>query len=307
MINASIVSYKTFGRCVVLNNGILEIYVTVDIGPRIIRCSMLGRQNLMFNDELHSFSNDVSSAFGAGKNWYIYGGHRMWVSPEDDPLSYYPDNEPVAYTLTPNGAVFTPKAQAVTGYQYEWEITLAEDKPEVKISHKLTNASDKPFKGAVWCLSVMDAEGVCIVPQPTEDTGLLSNRVLSVWPYTDMTDKRVIWGEKYIGVKQDKANSRKFKYGISNTAGKVAYLNHNQALVKSFSSCHPIGEYPDFGVSCEVFTNEHFLEAESLSPLYTVEVGGSVTHTETWTLYDNIEKPELTNESLEAAAAKLGL
>jgi len=308
MINNKIVNYKTFGRCLVLDNGIVEIYVTIDIGPRIIKCNLLGRENLMYTDDAQSFQNkDAEKAFGEGSVWKIYGGHRMWVSPENDPLSYYPDCEPVEYTVTENGATFSPNVQRVTGYKFDWEIALGAGEPTVTVTHKLTNCSDKAIKGAIWCLSVMDGDGVCVAPWPKEDTGLLANRVLGIWPYTDMTDSRVLWGEKYIGVKQDKNVSRKFKYGLSNTAGKLAYINHNQALVKSYNSCHFLAEYPDYGMSCEVFTNAYFLESESLSPLYTLEVGGSATHTETWTLYDNIEKPELTNASLEALAEKLGL
>jgi len=305
MINSSIVDYKTFGRCVTLSNGIVEVYVTIDIGPRIIKCNLVGRENMVFNDVEHSFKSDVSRGFGEGKNWYIYGGHRMWVSPENSPLSYYPDNEPVEYTVTENGASFSPKAQDVTGFKYDWNVTL--NGANVKIEHKLTNASDKAFKGAVWCISVMDAKGICVVPKPVEDTGLLGNTIIAVWPYTDMSDKRQFWGEKYMATKQDTEAETKFKYGISNTAGKMAYFNHGQALVKSFPTCHMIAEYPDFGVSCEVFTNKKFIEVESLSPLYTLEVGGSVTHTETWTLYADVDMPELTNESLEKAMKGLGI
>ncbi len=307
MINSTIYNYKTFGRIIVLSNGIIEVGITLDIGPRIIKCNFIGRPNLMFNDDAHNSNKDVSSVFGDGKTWYIHGGHRMWVSPEKLPESYYPDNVPVAYTLTDNGIILSPDAQAVTGYKYDWVITLAEDKAEVRVEHKLTNVGDKAVKGAIWALSVMDSEGVCIVPQPKEDTGLLANRALAVWPYSDMSDKRVFWGEKYIGVCQDKSVDRAFKYGLTNTSGKMAYINHNQAFVKIFNTCHPIAEYPDFGVSCEVYTDNAILEVESLSPLYTLEVGGSVTHTEVWNLTDNVEKPSLDNASLEATAALLGI
>ena len=307
MIQSSLVNYKTFGRCLTLSNGSIEVYVTLDIGPRIIKCNLVGRENLMFNNDEKDIGRDVSSAFGDGEYWYIYGGHRMWVSPECLPLSYYPDNHPVAYELTDNGARFSPEVQKVTGYKYDWELVLADGKPEIDIIHKLTNASAQPVKGAIWCLSVMDTDGLCIIPQPKEDTGLLANRALAIWPYADMSDSRVFWGEMNIGLKQNPAISRKFKLGLTNTAGKLAYINHNQALVKSYVPCHGTAEYPDYGVSSEVFTNMYFLEVESLSPLATLAPGASVTHTEHWTLFDGVEMPTLDNDSLNRTAEKLGL
>ena len=32
--------------------------------------------------------------------WYIYGGHRLWLTPESSPETYYPDNDKVKYEIT---------------------------------------------------------------------------------------------------------------------------------------------------------------------------------------------------------------
>ena len=37
-----------------------------------------------------------------------------------------------------------------------------------------------------------------VVPQGRRDTGLLPNRVVSLWPYSRLDDPRVHWGERYI-------------------------------------------------------------------------------------------------------------
>ena len=305
MVTLKEVEYGKFGKCLSISNGAMEIYVTVDIGPRIIKCNLNGCENLMFNDGDRTFSQDVSDAFGEGKTWYIYGGHRMWISPENLPLTYYPDNEKVLYTPITNGAAFKPSQQKVNDVQHEIEIVMDDEKPEIKLTHKLTNKGDKPFSGAIWALSVMDKNGVAIIPQPREDTGLLGNRVLALWAYTDMTDKRVFWGDKYIALKQIPGMERKFKLGINNTSGWVAYLNYGQALVKSYSPNHPDGTYPDFGVSTEVFTNHRFLEAETLSELCEIQPEQTITHVENWKLVGGVDKPLFTNESLEAVAEGL--
>ena len=69
MISIKEVKYKNFGKCLEISNDIMEVYVTVDIGPRIIKCNLKGRENLMFEDVERNFSNDVSSMFGEDKTW----------------------------------------------------------------------------------------------------------------------------------------------------------------------------------------------------------------------------------------------
>jgi hypothetical protein len=262
------------------------MYVTVDIGPRIIKTNLTGKDNLMFNDIDRVMDVDVSSVFGENKNWYIYGGHRLWVSPEDMPHTYYPDNEPVDVKIDGNTVIFTPKPQKVNDLQHSIEITVCEDKPCAKVTHKVENIGEKEVTGAIWALSVMAPDGTVICPQPDEDTGLLGNRCMAFWAYTRLTDSRTNFFDKYITVKQNKDINEKFKFGINNTKGWIAYQNHGQILKKSYEPNHPDGNYPDWGMSTEVFTNNLFAEAETLSELKTLKKGECIIHTENWQLID---------------------
>ena len=47
-------------------------------------------------------------------------------------------------------------------------------------------------------------------------------------------------------------------------------------------------EYPDSGMNFETFSNEDFLEVESLGPLVTLEPGGTTSHEETWSLHRGV-------------------
>ena len=58
-------------------------------------------------------------------------------------------------------------------------------------------------------------------------------------------------------------------------------------------------EYPDFGCSVEMFTNQNMLEIETLGPLRLVEPGAAVEHIEQWSLH---RLPDLTR----ATDAQLG-
>lgn len=300
MITIKEVTYKNYGKCLSLSNDSMELYVTINVGPRIVKCNLRGKENLMFEDIDRAMSEDVSSVYGEGKNWYIYGGHRLWLSPESLPETYYPDNDRVVYSTCSTGAEFIPPVQAVRELQFSVSVELHETEPRAVIHHKITNMGEKPVTGAAWSLSVMDKGGMIVIPQPQEDTGLLANRVLALWPYTDMTDSRIFFGNKYIALHQNPDIDKKIKIGINNTAGKIAYINHGQAMVKSFEPDFENGTYPDFGVSCEAFANRYFTESETLSPLKTVAHGESIEHTEVWTLFDGIEIPESKNDALEA-------
>lgn len=305
MISIKETTYKNFGKCLAITNDAMELYVTIDIGPRIIKCNLLGHDNLMFEDIERKKTNDVSSVYGEGKTWFIYGGHRMWLSPEKFPETYYPDCEKVVYSVGPSGASFDSAVQVVTGLQFSMNITMDETEPKVTITHTVKNTKKDPITGAMWCLSVMDKGGAVVVPQPTEDTGLLANRVLAIWPYTDMTDSRIFFGERYIALRQNPEIDRNIKFGINNTAGKIAYINYGQALVKSFAPNHPDGVYPDYGCSCESFACDLFIEAETLSELQTIKKGESIVHTETWTLTPDVEIGAFSNESLATVAEKI--
>ena len=146
--------------------------------------------------------------------------------------------------------------------------------------------------------------GMALVPQPTEDTGLLPNRTLVMWPYARFTDNRFTICDKYLAVAQDKNAVDAFKLGINNTSGYSAYINGGQALVKYIEYQHG-AEYPDGGCSTEVYTNNLFEELESLSPLYDLKPGEAMVHTETWTLADGVSADEKTDAGFAAIAEKL--
>lgn len=299
-------NYKNYGACISLSNENIELYVTVDCGPRIIYLACSGCENMMFNDVDREISHDVSSLFSEGDKWFIYGGHRLWASPEEFPKTYYPDNEKVVYEYLPNGVILTPAVQKVTGLAYSIVITLDETEPKVSIVHTIKNTNKETCKIAAWGLSVMDAGGTLIVPMNTEDTGFLPNRHISLWPYTKFSDKRMYWGDSYLGLKHDSECEGPIKVSLNNVSGKIAYINHNQAFVKSFLSLYNEDvTYPDFDTNCEFYSCKQFTEVESLSPLYTLKTGDSLTHTEEWTLIKGIKDFKLTEANCKKVAEKI--
>ena len=106
MITKELITYKEFGNCLKISDGITEAVVTIDFGPRIIRYGFINKENVMC-DTMHKAEEPLcGEAFDKyyykGAKWYNYGGHRLWISPESLPETYYPDNDKVLYSTEPN-------------------------------------------------------------------------------------------------------------------------------------------------------------------------------------------------------------
>jgi len=56
--------------------------------------------------------------------------------------------------------------------------------------------------------------------------------------------------------------------------------------------------YADFGCSFETFTNNEFLEIETLGPLTKVAPGQFVDNVERWALFRNVKPEAMTDEQL---------
>lgn len=298
--------YKSFGKCLYLSNGSIELYVTVDFGPRIIRFSAVGGENFMFEDEARKTFQQTASmarAYGKDATWYIYGGHRMWLSPEYMPETYYPDNDAVKVTEIANGAILTPPVQKHNKVQNSVEIKLSPKSDRVTVTHRSENKSDKTRCDAIWALSVGAAGGAVVVRQPSHDTGFLANRCVPLWPYSKMNDDRVYWGEKFITLCQKTNCKGPFKFALDSVK-KAALVKGGNALIKSIP--HVSGaQYPDYGVNFESYTCADFIEIESLSPLVNSAPGTVITHTEQWELVRNVGDIDFKNDAdIEAKIGK---
>lgn len=277
-------TFKNFGKCIEISNGIIDLLVTTELGPRIIRYG--------FKDQPNEFCDDAPLTLDMGnEEWKLYGGHRLWHSPEVYPRTYVPDNEPVRWERITDGIRVVSDAQLPNMIEKEMEITISSTGTNVRIVHKLTNKNAWAVEFAAWALSVMAPGGIEIIPVPQHAShfsdGAKGSRIITLWSYAKMNDPRICWGNKYITVRQDQGNKDGCKFGISNEDGWAAYLNKNHMFVKKYTHLGN-SKYPDNGVSYETYFCDFMLEMESLSPLATVEPGETIIHTEEWTLTDGV-------------------
>jgi len=280
--------YKGWKNCIEISNGIIDAIATTDVGPRIIRFGFVGRNNMFCEME------DQVGKTG-GNEWNIFGGHRLWHSPENNPRSYSPDNYPIDYEIKENSVILKQPVEPWTNIRKEIEFTMCENSAKVKVLHRLINEGAWDVELSVWALSVMAAGGIEIMPQVRKDTGVLPNRMVSLWPYAKMNDDRVYWGENYITLKQDINAKGPFKIGLPNEDGWAAYINNSIMFAIKYE--HKVdAKYPDYASSYETYTNGTMLEMESLSPLVKLAPGETIEHTETWMLFDNVKVPENEKE-----------
>ncbi len=281
------IEYGGWENCYKLENDQIEIIVTGDVGPRIIRFGFNGKENIFkeFPDHIGKTESD---------EWLSFGGHRLWHAPEAQPRTYFPDLDPVHIQEINNGMIVTQKPEPTTGLQKQIEITLSPDKPEVIVKHVLINHNLWAVETAPWAITVLAPNGVAILslpPRGPHPEYILPTSCLSIWPYTNLTDPRWTFGECYILLNQDPTISAPQKLGIYSSDGWAAYANFNQLFVKQAPIQYE-GIYPDMGANFEVFTNDEMLEVESMGPYESIPPKGQIDHLEHWTLYGDVPKPK---------------
>lgn len=286
-INHKVKDYKNYGQCLFVDNGTIELVVTLETGPRIIRYGFVG--------DVNEFCDDLPYDMKVGsKRWRIMGGHRLWHSPEEFPRSYYPDNDPVRWEKTKQGVIVQSSDGPWVNVDKKMEIILAVD-GRVTIEHTITNKNAWEIEMAAWAISVMASGGTAIIPQSRNEKdfvpgdGAKGAQFLTLWAYTKMNDPRVYWGDRYITVKCDEQFTESFKIGISNENGWAAYLRDKHLFIKKFKHIK-FEKYPDNGVSFEVYCDKLMLEMESLSPLKLLKPGEAIKHVEEWRLHRNVEQ-----------------
>jgi hypothetical protein len=297
------VEFGGWQNCYKLTNGIIDLIMTSDVGPRIIYLGFVGSNNLLRTEptQMGKTNQDM---------WMSFGGHRLWHTPEDNKRTYYPDSLPIEISEN-NGVVrLTQYIEPTTNIEKSITVQLDKTRALVKLDHKLTNCGIWPIETSAWAITVMAQGGKAILPLPPRGSHpefLLPTNSLALWPYTDLSDPRWKFNFQNIFLQQDPALTAPQKIGVFSTDGWLAYINNNELFIK-LTQVNTKGNYPDFGSNLEVFTNSKILELESLSPMTLIAPNESINHTEVWYMQQNI--PDIVTDRdvdryIKEAIAKL--
>jgi len=282
---------------VTLENENLSLQVACMFGPRIVSACHQGGANLLA--ELP----EVVTERPDGKLYHFYGGHRLWLAPEDPIRSYGLDDMEMEITQTGNNLLVRKPVEPETGIGKSLQITLADAEAKLTITHSLVNLSPGSVSCAPWAITQLRTGGVAILPQVLAQTELLPNRTLVLWPYADISSSQVSWGNRFILVRSEKQPP--FKVGFMNPRGWLGYWLDGTLFYKR-SIFKEGGDYVDFGSSSECYCNQQFIELETLGPMVTLAVGESVTHTELWGFQDNVEYPK-DEDTVQSIVDEIGL
>ncbi|MEM2739511.1 MAG: hypothetical protein QXQ29_01755 [Candidatus Bathyarchaeia archaeon] len=261
--------------------------IATEIGPRILYLGLRDKPGFNLFGVLPDIGRETPEGF-----WRIYGGHRLWVSPEALPRSYSLDDKPVKVESRDDEVRIYGNPEPENSVRKKIYSRKADG--GVEVTHSIENIGRWPIKLSCWALSVMRRGGFAILPiEPcrVDREGLLPDRRISLWPYTHLTDPRLILSDKYVFVKQDPTIDKPFKIGVKANPTWVAYWVEGYVFVKSFR--YEEGEYPDYGCNAEVYTNASMLELETLSPLRDLDPSGAAEYREVWRIFEvGYMKPE---------------
>lgn len=294
-----LVEYRGWKNNLKLSNGVCELVVTLDVGPRVIAYRLPGGFNVMKNYD--AMLGGVGEA-----EWQIRGGHRFWLAPEDLTRTYFPDNRPVAWEQkSPLEVAFTPPPETEYGVQKVMTLKLADSGTRVDVGLTVTNVGTAPTDLAPWGPTVMAPGGVEVIPLPPKapHPGHVSNakspadygpnQELVLWPYFDFADTRWQFGARHILLRQD-VTKGPTKIGLAHREGWVGYVNSGTLFVKRFDY-RDGAVYPDRGTRYQTFSNEDMLEMETVGELVTLKPGDSASLAESWELFGGV--PDVRTEA----------
>lgn len=287
--------YLNYGKCAVFTKNGVKAMVTLDIGPRII---WFGTEEFNFMNE--DVERNVSKGgeyfdmnYGEGTQWYLYGGHRVWKSPEDLE-TYTPDNFPVECEECEDGGKFI--CRVGKKLDYVLDVTLGEDGALTVLNTVINKGEEREV--AVWGLTVARKGGTLVLPlnDPVDELNPVYNLVR--WPYNDPADERLRVDGGMLTLRQtDRVEA--IKIGTFAKKGEAYYVVGDKAM--KWECLPEDGEYGDFCCNFESYTNAHILEVEWLSRKVRLKRGESHTMKEKWSVHPADALPEVRGAALKAA------
>jgi hypothetical protein len=287
--------------CVLLSNRSLSLLVTQSVGPRLLNLRFQESENI-----LADLPDAILECPGVGY-FKFWGGHRLWHAPEVPQRTYLPDDDPVSLIEIEHGLRVVQKTEEATGLQKSMRVRLPNDSAVVVIDHEISNRGLEAVECAPWAITQLRPGGVAILPHVTDkadDNGVLPNRRLVLWPYTDINNACIRWGNRYTFVGAE-LEVGALKVGFPNSRGWLAYLLNNILFVKR-AKFLPDDHYYDDNASSQCYHNPDFLELETLGQQSYLRPGETASHREVWDIH-MVDEPEITESAIQTMVEALEL
>ena len=261
------------GKMLFLTDGKTEIGCALDFGIRVSHLSVLGMDNIYYEQP-----GDCSDGLITEEGWKLYGGHRIWNTPEDETCNY-PDNDPVDYELLDDGVILKQKEEQWRHIEKELKIRFLSD-GRIEVTNLIRNMSDDPIDTAAWGVNTLSGGDVEVDYIPADTVAGQPGRFVSLWGSTSIADERLTWSQYHLSAKYIPIPDY-FKLGMYTKSGTASYTNKGQKFILDFTTEH-FGNYPDNGCNFELYMNKAFIEMESLGKVQHLSKGECAAHTEYW-------------------------
>jgi hypothetical protein len=277
----------------VIENTRLRLEYLTGAGPRLLRLTLQGSNRNLFA-EIPQVT--FESPHGP---YHPYGGHRLWLSPENPGITYFPDDFSPRADQLPDGVRLTGPVETPSGVQKSMEVRFDAGQSVVTLNHTLTNLGSAEVEFAPWAITQMAPGGWAVIPNvpPQTASKLLPDRSLALWPYTRLDDSRLRFMDDLILVRSDET-VQPCKIGLRSQDGWLGYY-HAGVFFRKLAQPDWSQPYPDFGCNLEVYVDNRFLELETIGPLTRLSPGASLSHRETWQIWAGLD----VADTAEAAAA----
>jgi len=264
--------------------GPVGISVATNAGPRILSYTVPG------GPEFFASLPDSGIELPEAEFFRFLGGHRLWRSPEIPSITYRPDDFDVTLNETVDGIdlMGQPDGDGVTK-----QISVRQEGVYTVVRHRLINNGRKVVRTAPWAITQMTLGGTAVLPQtrgPVDEDGVLPNRILILWPYTDLGAPEFSFGSSGVII-AGSGSSSKAKIGQPNRRGWMAYILGTHIFIKWSMVHDDNATYPDLGASSQCYRDDRFLELESVGPIAALHPGRETIHTEIWRIVNIDGRP----------------
>jgi hypothetical protein len=281
-----------------LANDHVQLDFLAEAGPRLVRLFLAGSP-----DNLLAEVPDVHWPTPFGE-YYLRGGHRLAVAPEDLELSYVPDNAGLIVEDLINGVRLIRPTEIGSGVSKVIEVQLHPDRPALTLRQTVRNDRPEPIEVAAWSITQLPLGGLAVIPLRARQDGNRHrpDRQLVLWSYTSWQDARLFADDDYVWI-DAQPDEEEFKVGLL-ARGWLGYLRGETFFLKRFDPQLDL-LHPDYNTNAQLYCNHRYVELETLAPLSMLEPGEASVHVETWEIHRAVDVPQTIEGLSEWVSALL--
>lgn len=271
--------FEGYNDCYELTIGNQKMVVAAGFGPRILYYGTEKTGNILYVE-----NNPMKKA----KGFRNYGGHRFWLSPETK-FTSKADNKPCRAVIKDGCLTVTATDRDL---HLEKSLVISEKNGRFHVDHVLMNTGKMVYSAGLWGLSCVRADSGTIF-FPWASPGKWQLCKIIYWQKWSK-QKTNIKSRQYVQTPDlflVKPNGRVGKIGGAGYEGFIGIAQKNYTFIKKYNYIYS-GNYPDDNCAVEIYTCKYFYELETLSPIYLLNPGLPMTHTEEWVLSEKAADPE---------------